>query len=120
MLSKQLLLLIAFVVFILLFVKMRMRMKNNKESFNGYVNTRPLYHGYEQSLLKPKLRPGIESEYEKLTPLQMRAAFVRLPEPRLKFKCNIDKHLNRHCRWEKVYNKFYPDLLGKQKSLIKP
>lgn len=114
--NTKLITLIIFTVIAFLIVKSKSK---NRENFN-IINTNPLYHGYEQTLLKPRLRPGIESEYEKLTPLQMRASFVRLPEPRLKFKCNIDKHLNRHCRWEKIYDKFYPDLLGEQQSLIKP
>jgi hypothetical protein len=75
---------------------------------------------YIQNLKQQYGRPGIEVEKEKLHPSQYRASWVRGPEPRYKFICNIDEHLNRKCYWKPIYTKFYPDLRGDQENMISP
>lgn len=91
-----------------------------------FINACQYYHipdikyAEKNKLMQQHGRPGIEIEKEKLYPEQYRASWVRHPEPRYRYVCTVDKHLNRKCKWEHIYTKFYPDLRGEQENMISP
>lgn len=77
-------------------------------------------YGETLELTEQHGRPGIDVEKEKLYPDKYRAAWIRYPEPRYKYECTIDKHLNRRCKWTPIYTTFYPDLRGEQTNMMLP
>lgn len=116
--ENKLLFLVCFVIFIIFIY----HKQHNIESFINpcqYYNINPSYATIHK--LKTQIgRPGIEVEKEKLFPVEYRASWERFPQPKYKFVCDVDQHLNRKCQWIPIYTKFYPDLKGEQENLIYP
>lgn len=118
--ESKILYLLCFVVFLLFICHKH----TNIESFINpcqYYQT-SLNSQYAQiNKLKQQIgRPGLEVEKEKLYPSEYRASWERYPQPKFKFTCDVDEHLNRKCQWIPVYTKFYPDLRGDQENMIGP
>ena len=112
--ERNLLIIVCIVIFV-------MFMCHKQSDIEGFV-TSPCQHynvgtsyGDNNELKQQIGKPGLDVMNEKLNTPSHRASWIRKPSPVFKYHCD-----NFGCKWEKIYDEFYPNLRGNQENMIKP